>query len=212
MGLFIKKKDGNLSLVTGESSKGWNAIESVFSGLYPREVNSKHFSPVVAWRFGGNDPLDEIDVYDGGDFYHFITYGLSELYDKKNDNPEISGYGMEFTFKLKKDKSITDEFLKEICSILQDVARITFTEGELFKEYEYIDFGEKLFNSSISGFITVKDPDAKSINTPNGRVSFILFIGVTEDEITSIKNGKITVRDLYPKIGDITDLKRKSSV
>ena len=32
-----------------------------------------------------------------------VTYGMSELYEKESENQEISGFGMEFTFKLKKD-------------------------------------------------------------------------------------------------------------
>ena len=90
MGLFVKKKDGNLSLVTGESSSGFNAIENHFGKLYPKEVNPKHFCPVVAWRFGGNDPLDEIDIYNGDEYYHFVTFGLSELYEKENSDQNPS--------------------------------------------------------------------------------------------------------------------------
>ena len=38
------------------------------------------------------EPLDGISVYNGGDYFHFVTYGLSELYEKQNGNPERSGY------------------------------------------------------------------------------------------------------------------------
>lgn len=48
-------------------------------------------------------PLDGISVYNGGDYFHFVTYGLSELYEKQNGNPERSGYGFELTLKLKKE-------------------------------------------------------------------------------------------------------------
>ena len=211
MGLFVKKKDGNLSLVTGESSSGFNAIENHFAKLYPKEVNPKHFCPVVAWRFGGNDPLDEIDIYNGDEYYHFVTFGLSELYEKENKIKDVSGYGMEFTLKLKKDKTINDDTLKDICEIIQDIARITFTEGELFNKYEYLDFGDNLFNSNICGFITVPDPLAKSINTKNGKVDFILLVGVTKEELKLLREKDITVKGLYSNIGDITNLKRKST-
>lgn len=62
----------------------------------------------MPYRLGGKDPLDGISVYDGGDYWHFVTYGLSELYDKESNVKEISGYGMEFTFKLKKDSCEND--------------------------------------------------------------------------------------------------------
>lgn len=204
MGLFVKKKDGNLGSLIGEESIGFDAIENHFRKLYQEEVNPKHYVPTVAWRFGGNNPLDEIDVYVTDKYYHFVTFGLSELYNKESDVKDISGYGMEFTLKLKNDKNINDSKLKLMSDILQDIARITFTEGELFNEFEYIDFGEELFDSDISGFITVIDPDAKSIKTDNGKVKFILLIGITKEELNQIKSKKITVRDLYRKTGDIT--------
>lgn len=213
MGLFVKKKDGNLSSITGEKSIGWDAIESHLSKIYPLCVNPKHYAPIVNWRFGGNDPLDGIDIYDGEGFYHFVTYGLSELYEKENDLDNVSGYGMEFTLKLKIENGLDDDRIKNICNILQDIARITFTEGELFKEYEYLDFETNIDeNSNIVGFITVPDPDLKSIDTLNGKVDFILLIGITKEEMDAIKNKKITVKDLYKLTKDITSYNRKSVV
>ncbi|CAH0435449.1 MULTISPECIES: suppressor of fused domain protein [Clostridium] len=52
-----------------------------------------------AW---GIRPLDGISIYDAGEYYHFVTYGLSELYEKECEDKEYSGYGFEFTLKLKK--------------------------------------------------------------------------------------------------------------
>ena len=208
MGLFIKKKDGNLSGIIGESSVGFDAIEKHFAKIYQENINPKHFFPLVAWRFGGNDPLDEIDVYCTKDFYHFVTYGLSELYDKESDNKEISGYGMEFTLKLKNTKEVDDDFLEDMASVIQDIARITFTEGELFSEGEYIDFGDTLFDTNISGFITVIDPIAKEINTENGKVKFILLIGVTKEELEAIKSGNLKVEELYKRNGELTVYKK----
>lgn len=204
MGLFVKKKDGNLSSILNEESVGFDAIEKHFGKIYQENINPKHIFPIVPWRFGGNDPLDEIDIYNTKDFYHFVTYGLSELYNKENNNKDISGYGMEFTLKLKKDKNINDDVLEDMSSVLQDIARITFTEGELFKEDEYIDFGDNLFDSDICGFITVVDPVAKTIETKNGKVKFILFIGIKKDEVEALKNKMITVKELYERKGDIT--------
>ena len=71
--------------------------------IYINQKEPKHYGTLISWRLGGNDPLDDISVYDGGDYWHFVTFGLSELYEKETDNADISGYGMEFTFKLKKD-------------------------------------------------------------------------------------------------------------
>lgn len=91
---------------------------------------------------GGDSPLDGISIYGGGAYWHFVTYGLSELYEKESEDEEISGYGMEFTFKLRKENYADEEAeLQCVCGILQSIARITFTQGEVFNAYEYVYTG-----------------------------------------------------------------------
>ena len=203
MALFVKKKDGNLSDVINEEDIGFSAIENYFSKLHNEDVNPKRFYPKVAYRFGGIDPLDEVDVYICKDYYHFVTYGFSELYEKQSNINDISGYGMEFTLMLDKE-NITDDDLEDLYDLIQDIAKATFDEGEIFKEYDYIDFGDNIYSSRISGFIIVPDPLAKEISTLNGKVKFLLLVGVTKEDIENIKSKKITVKDLYNTLGELT--------
>ena len=81
---------------------GWDAITAEAERIYPEQTNPIHYATLIKWKFGGGDPLDGISVYDGGNYWHFVTYGLSELYEKESKNKEYSGFGMEFTFRLKK--------------------------------------------------------------------------------------------------------------
>lgn len=198
---------------------GWDAITKTFEELYPTQKDPKHYGTLINWKLGGNDPLDGISIYDGGDCWHFITYGLSELYEKESDNNEISGYGMEFTLKLKKDNYENEENeIRGICGILQTIARMTFTRGEIFKSYEYLYTGQTQgidtkMQSNITGFITVPEKEIKSISTPNGKVEFVEFIGVTDSELKAIRNKEITVRELYEKLGtDVTSYNRKTII
>ncbi len=57
-------------------TSGWDAITRAFEKLYPEQTDPLHYAPIISWRLGGEDPLDGISVYDGGDYYHFVTYGL----------------------------------------------------------------------------------------------------------------------------------------
>lgn len=200
-------------------SEGWDAITKECERIYNNQKNPKHYAPLISWMLGGNDPLDGISIYDGGDYWHFVTYGLSELYEKETNNKEISGFGMEFTFKLKKENYEDEETeIKCICNILQQIARITFTKGEIFKEYEYLYTGQTEGidlnkESNIIGFITIPDVNFNSINTPNGKVDFIEFIGVTNAELVAIQNKELNVKTLYEKIGsDITNYNRASVI
>jgi len=44
----------------------------------------------------GEDPVKEPP------HWHYITFGFTELYGKTSPNREISGYGFELTFRLKR--------------------------------------------------------------------------------------------------------------
>ena len=143
----------------------------------------------------------------------------TELYEKKSSNKEYSGYGMEFTFRLKKG-CYTDEETetKGICGVLQQLARVTFKNGELFMPYEYLYSGQTegfdvRQTSKLTGFITIPDVKAKELNTPNGKVIFVEFIGVTDSELKAVLNKELTVKELYEKLGtDITDFNRDSII
>lgn len=201
------------------NSSGWDAITTECNRIYPKQENPKHYGTLISWSLGGNDPLDGISVYDGGDYWHFVTYGLSELYEKETDDKEYSGYGMEFTFKLKKyNYDDEEQEIKCICGILQAIARITFTKGEIFNTFEYLYTGQTAGidakkQSNITGFITVPDGKFQTLNTPNGKVEFVEFIGVTNREIEAVKNKELEVKELYIKLGnEITDYNRKSVI
>ena len=201
------------------SSSGWDAITNECNRIYPNQENPKHYGTLISWKFGGNDPLDGISIYDGGNYWHFVTYGLSELYEKETDDTEYSGYGMEFTFKLKKDNDEDEEQeIKCVCGLLQQIARITFKNGEIFNPFEYLYTGQtagvdsrKI--SNITGFITIPDTQFQTLNTKNGRVDFVEFVGATNNELLALKNKELDVKNLYSKIGsDVTDYKRESVI
>lgn len=198
---------------------GWDAITKECERVYPTQTNPKHYAALIKWCLGGNDPLDGISIYDGGDCFHFVTYGLSELYEKESNQKDVSGYGMEFTFKLKKDAYENEEHeITCICGILQSIARITFTKGEVFQAFEYVYTGQTEGidchqASNITGFITVPDASFHEIDTPNGHVCFVAFVGVTDRELIAIRNKEISVQELYEKLGsDITNYHRASVI
>ena len=196
---------------------GWDAITAAFDKMYPGQDDPIHFGPLIPWRLGGPDPLQGVSAYDGGDYFHLVTYGLSDLYEKEGSDPEYSGYGLEFTLKLRKagfENEMSE--LKCIAGIFDDLARLTFENGEQFFPDEYIYTGQELGfdrqqKSKLTGFITALD-EAGTIDTPNGKVDFVKLIGATDAELKAIMEGKLRVRELVEKIGDLTDYTRESVV
>jgi len=220
MGLFdkLKGKEKKAEQETEVHAIGWDAISAEFERVYPGQKNPKHYGTLIKWRLGGNDPLDGISIYDGGDYWHFVSYGLTEIYEKETDDPEVSGYGYELTFKLKKGGYGDEESeIRCICGILQQIARITFTKGEIFRPFEYLYTGQTAGidaqrKSNITGFICVPDSTVNSIQTPNGKVEFLEFIGMIDAELKTLSTHE-SVIELYEKLGsDLTDYNRKSIV
>ena len=61
--------------------------------------------------------------------------------------------------------------------------------------------------------MNIPDNKINPINTPNGKVSFVEFIGATDSELIALKNKELDVESLYEKIGsDITNYNRESVV
>lgn len=215
--LFKKKTEPEASSETNEvNTQGWDAIEKEFLRVYPGQTKPKHYGTIIKYVMGGNDPLDGISVYDGGSYWHFVSFGLTEIYEKECENKEISGYGYELTFKLKKENYEDEEAeLKNICGILQMVARLVFRNGEVFNADEFIYTGQStgidaFQKSNLTGFILIKDPTVKSIDTPNGKVNFLELVGMTDAELKTLSSIG-TVRDIYAELGsDITDYHRQS--
>ena len=193
---------------------GWDGIEARFTQLYPGQTNPLHYGTLIKYSLGGNDPLDGISIYDAGDFWHYVTFGFSDLYEKHvEDDPEWSGAGFELTMKLKKLPWIDDAEIKNIANILQTLARYAFSSQVTFKPYEYIwtkqtegfDANSK---SILTGFATLPD-EAGLIETPNGKVEFICVVGLTDKELRSIFEKEYTTKEIIEKLDSpITDYER----
>ena len=205
---------------TDDSAPGWEAIDAEFNRIYPDQPNPLHYGTVIKYMLGGPDPLDGISVYDAGEFWHFVSYGLSELYTKECEDPEYSGYGIELTFKLKKSTNDEEE-IKNGCGLLQYVARYIFKTGTVVLPEEYIytkqtegiDAQQK---SNLTGFLTAADDLANTIDTPYGKVKFVSLVGATDAELRSVyesETSKLEVKKLLQELGNqLTDYNRQSLV
>ena len=97
------------------------------------------------------------------------------------------------------------------------IARLTFTEGEIFQPFEFIYTGQSVGidanqKSNLTGFITIKDTTVETIKTPNGTVEFVELIGMTDAELKTLSTVE-SVMEIYKKLGsDITDYHRESLV
>lgn len=100
-----------------------------------------------------------------------------------------------------------------MAGILQALARYVFENQSPFGLYEYIYTGQKngmdlQGKSKITGFVTMPDPVGQ-IHTPNGKISFIQLVGLTDKELKSIQSKEYTVEQILQQLGtSLTDYSR----
>ena len=223
-----QKEDEGTTVAKETHRYGIDAIENEVKRVHPLWENARYYTPKIAWESGGKEPLEQISIHKEEDYFHFITYGLTELHNKESKDQTKSGFGMELTFKLKtgeyKDQAVERREQFNIIKLLQNFAKYIIQENSIVKPYEdtYLVKGSSsrknigidiAGTSNIIAFITVPDKDLQSLDTPYGRVDFIALIGITKKELEALRNRKITEKELYEKIGtDVTSYHRKSVI
>jgi hypothetical protein len=200
------------------SAPGWDAIDAALASKYGARA-PKHYGTVLKFAMGGPDPLDGISVYthdDGGSsHFHFVTYGLTELYEKETSSPEWSGFGFELTFRLARAPG-DDEPPVWVMSFLQNLARYVVQSGNIFEPGHYVDLNGPIAlgqDTRIRAIAFERDPELPPRDTPNGRVEFLQIVGLTLDELAAARRWKTEgvlslLRGRAPLL--VTDLARAS--
>jgi len=174
-----------------DSAPGWDAIDGALARVYPGQ-EPKHYGTLLKWRLGGHDPLDGISVWKRAEpvpHWHFVTYGLSELYANESDDPAVSGFGFELTMRVACGGG--DEAPPNwVFSFLQNLARYVFQSGNAFDDGHWmtangpiaLDTGTQLCSMGFAF-----DPELPAIETPHGHLAFLQIVGLTLDEERAAK-------------------------
>jgi suppressor of fused-like protein len=200
-----------------DAAPGWDAINTALRPIYG-DREPKHCGTLVKWMLGGPDPLDGISAYsrtDGVRHWHFVTYGLSELYTKESEDLERSGFGFELTFRLATTLEETDPPMWAM-NFLQNLARYVFQTGNVFAPGHHMTLNGPIAvdaQTDITAVVFAADPELPSIDTPHGRVEFVQIVGITHDELESAQSwNSARFTELFQKSNPllITELGRTS--
>ncbi len=195
---------------------GFDAINRAVEELYG-DREGVCYGTKIPYSLGGKDPLDIIKIIEsnsgGIPHWHYITYGLTELYGKETDDDEVSGYGFELTFRLKKTE---EEPPIWPISLMQNLARYVFNTGNTFAAGHHMDAKGPIklgYDTDITSLIFINDPEFKTIECENGKFEFIQIVGVTKDEMEAAMcwncQKLMKVFEEFMPFG-ITDIDRKS--
>ena len=195
---------------------GWRAIDEALQPIYGG-IEPMHWGTLLSWQLGGPDPIHGISAYRNNrsrNHLHFITYGFSELWEKESDDPQTSGFGFELTFRLA-CRPGEDAPLWAV-GFLQNLGRYVFESGRRFGTGHTMPLNGPIasgHDTKIHAIAFAEDPELPPIDTPNGHVSFLQVVGLTEDELWSIEAWNAArFLDLVHEQNDllITDLARDS--
>lgn len=162
---------------------GWDAITAALEGVYG-DIEPIHRAPVAGPALGGG--VQGISAYAAEGHWHLVTYGLTELYEKKSDDLDRSGWGYELTIRVAAGSREPPPWAFEL---LERVARQTQRNATVFAPGHRIDAGSPIdgAESPCTGLAFALDPQLGTIDTPHGRVDFLQLVAITSQELAEMK-------------------------
>jgi hypothetical protein len=115
--------------------------------------------------------------------WHFVTLGLSELGDKVSADPGRSGWGIELTARVEAPDG--ERVLPEWpVLVLAKLAAYVHETGHVFDDGHHTGIDGAVHEDAplITGLAFRRDPELGGVGTPNGGLTFLQAVGVTEDE------------------------------
>jgi suppressor of fused len=178
---------------------GMDAIHTAMAALHgPQEP--KHWLLDSAFGLLGSR-LESASAYDAGDHWHFVTLGLSDIWEySTEDDPGVSGLGYEFTMRVRRPvrsrwslgRDQVGEPPQWALRLLQRLGDATL-DGSRFRPGETLDPGEAITGDASNELVAVgfvDDPSLPPLDTPNGTVAFVQVFGMTVEQLGLVLRGE----------------------
>lgn len=194
---------------------GRAAIDRALDALYPGQIDLRFAG---FRRADGNPPsLVEFTVYpceETTPHWHFVSYGLSEVFGKQTADPEVSGYGLELTLRVVREPgSKPPPWPARILTYLADYV---FDTGNGFGPLHTMALSGvpmRSLGTELESVLFVEDPRLPPVVSSNGRLQFLQVLGITSDEEDLIARWDANrfLEFLAPRPSvPVTDLRRAS--
>lgn len=176
--------------MVADEAPGWDAIVAVMEGLHGVQVPLHFADPTT---LPGDDSIQGLSAYDAGDHWHLVTFGLSELWEKESDHPTLSGYGLEYTMRVRRTGE--DQDLAWAVNLLSKLVDVAF-DGRRFPAGHTLDPGGPITgdpSSRLRALAFVEDPQVTPFTTPFGSLAFVQLVGLTSEEFDAYKADRSTL-------------------
>ncbi len=188
---------------------GWAALDRAATRMCGKQTPHQ-FSSQRAYDLEGSSPLPAITVWEGPqpDHWMYLTYGLSELFDKSSARADVSGFGFELVFRLPRGADETSPPTWPL-SLLQGIGHYVLSGHGTLDSGHVVDLGGPLVPptqagadaTALRGVVCVPDPRLGKIDTPHGTVLLLALFGLTGDEVEAMQSW-----DLPRKVGLVAEL------
>jgi len=182
---------------------GWDAIDRAVDEAYGRHAPSRIL------RFQDSPwqrelaPLSAIRVFTPSHprpHWHFISYGLTDLFRKSRGDPEVSGAGHELTFRLERPPAVrttgstkgreggpggSEMPPRWAINLMLFIADHVRRGGGLFPGLR-LGLAEPLSEgatTALCALLLAPDPGLEPTRSPFGEVGFLQMVGITRDEV-----------------------------
>lgn len=172
--------------VDDEAAPGWDAVEHWVSDHVTAEGEPLHFGTGL---LPGQDGLYGLNAYRTPDAWLLVTLGLTELYGKDSERPDVSGWGFELTLRIPRDPG-EGQPPAWSRNLLDRLGRYVFSAAAPFAAGHRLDTGEAITgqgDTRLTALAFTDDPDLPAVDTPNGRASFLRVVGITDAELEEMK-------------------------
>jgi hypothetical protein len=191
---------------TRQDSPGWTAIDraiaQVLPGAEPLHWGTEHLP---------DEGVYGINAFRAADHWLYVTYGLTELFGKASDDPEVSGWGFELTMRVPIRIEAPPNWPSRLLKSLGDYV---FSTANVFEPTHRFDPGGPITGEDDTLLCAVafdEDPQLRPIATPHGRVDFLTVFGITQHEYAAMRRSTtMTVLDRIKAVNPllVTDRER----
>lgn len=169
---------------------GWAFVESVFADLYPGQTPRHAALPIASSRDLGRASVEGTHVYDAGRAWHYVTLGLTDLYDQSDASIGPNAIRCELSMRVAKRDSAEPPlwpvaFLGRIASHVRQGA--VLTQAVAFRTGAIPGAPP---DADLEGVVALLDPAIEPRPGPFGRVGVILLVGVSGRELDEVKQGR----------------------
>lgn len=162
-----------------DEAPGWDAID-VAIGPIVGSTQPAHFG--TGTGLPDQDGLWGISAYDLGTHWFLVTYGLSELFGKVSDEPEVSGWGEELTMHTAPGSEAPEWAVR----LLARLGELVFQRGTPFWPGARLEIPDAR-SPMPPAVCWTEDDRLGTIDTPNGRVQFVRTVGATAADIAAMR-------------------------